>query len=574
MNGTINSIWNGMPPVLVVPITIGLLFGCSWTNHVAQTTEDSVESRGLSQMQQPMQPGMAKKPGMPAKPSAAGQANLQLPTWPQKWDVNNREPAGFGFGVTQPGLVTVDVRAQGAPVVVSLLGAASQPVQQQSGTGPIRLTYQVSPADVQRSALWQVRIALAQPAGPPAQAAGTIAVQHPPTDVNAVRVQMQALMAQRSGPDAQAEAALKARMDAAFQIEIAKFQQEQMTRRAAMAAEVQGKLQAFQMQKKAGIRSRGLEAGESGSEPTTDPATEPATPPDQTDVTTRGGMSGMKSIQSTAGLYNPGTFKQVAPEIEWFSPLTGQPGDHVGIAVLNLGSPSPATTVTFRFTGIANPNTQQAVTYASCPSAAFTAPIIQQNEWWILVSVPEISGVIYECPFNIIVTRGSDGQTTAPMYGFTFKPAMDLRQLPMPPPSADSSVQAPDDPFNYCGFYYAVDRSKGDACVRALSPAPPGWFDRGGSWHVASATAGWFGYKGNDLFYKNKQLKNGWKVVNAEVLVQSSWCAPHAANAYVNNIGIGTNLPSLDVRVWLTSECNVRYTPAIWIRGPRGVPYE
>lgn len=562
MKETLASIRDEMLPALVLFATMASITGCSSTDRVAQSDDGGVESRGLASMQRPMQPGQS-----PAWTKGGGASvGYQLPAWPQQWDVNNREPYSATFGITQPGIVTVDVQAQGAPVVISLLGATPQPVQQQSGSGPIRLTYQVTPADVQRSALWQVRIALIQPSGPPAQAAGTIAVQHPPADVNTVREQVQALLAQRRAPNPQAEAATKAKLDASFQAEMAKFQQEQMTRRGAMAAEVQGKLQAFQMEKQAGIKSRGLEVGESGSEP--------ATPSAEADVTTRGGMSGMKSLQSTEGLYNPGTFKQVAPEIEWFSPVSGQPGDYVGIAVFQLGPPSPGTTVTFRFTGLGNTNTQQAVTYASCPSTPFTAPIIQQNEWWILVSVPEISGVIYECPFNITVTRGSDGQTTAPMYGFTFKPAMDLRQLPIPPPSAESSIQAPDDPFHYCGFYYAVDRSQGDACVRALSPAPPGWFDRGGSWHVSTATAGWFGYKGNDFFYKNKQLKNGWKVVNAEVLVQSSWCAPHAANAYVNNIGIGTNLPSLDVRVWLTSECNVRYTPAIWIRGPKGVPYE
>ena len=79
--------------------------------------------------------------------------DIQMPTWPQKWIANNREPAGFGFGLTQPGLVTVDVQSQGAPVLVELSGVGAPAVQRQTGSGASRLTYQLTPADIQRSAL-------------------------------------------------------------------------------------------------------------------------------------------------------------------------------------------------------------------------------------------------------------------------------------------------------------------------------------------------------------------------------------------------------------------------------------
>ncbi len=539
----------------------GLLNACSSAEPVVgQSGEGGVESRAVGQLQRPMQPGMAMKPGMPAQPGVPAQANIQLPTWPQKWDANNREPYGIAFGVTQPGPVTVDVQAQGAPVVVSLLGAALQPVQQQSGSGPIRITYQVTPADVQRGALWQVRIALAQAGGPPAQAAGTVAVQHPPADVNVVRMQTQA---QRSVPNPQAEASMAGRPDTLFQAEMAKFQQEQMAHRAANTAGVQAKLQAFQMQRQGSIKPRGLEAGESGSEPATTQATEPAVPPaDEGDVTTRGGMKIVAPKQSATGatLYDPGTFKLPAPEIEWFSPMTGRPGDQVGIAVLNLGSPSPATTVTFRFTGSASPGSQQAVTYASCPSAPYTAPIIQQNPWWILVSVPEISGVIYECPFSITVTRGSDGQTTAPIYGFQFKPAMEMTELKVPPHWQDSNVHFP----------FPSQAAQASIYIDGI---PPGWrLLRGGC--VETGVAGLFGDKGNDTFFMNKSLKNAWKVKS--VVVEEIYPGPGsgAAGAYLWESRIGTSSPYVNVRTWQTPNSSIIYKPRVFIEGPRGVPYE
>ena len=61
-----------------------------------------------------------------------GVKDIQMPTWPQKWIVNNREPAGFGFGLTQPGLVTVDVQSQGAPVVVELSAAGAPAVSKRT----------------------------------------------------------------------------------------------------------------------------------------------------------------------------------------------------------------------------------------------------------------------------------------------------------------------------------------------------------------------------------------------------------------------------------------------------------
>jgi len=111
-------------------------------------------------------------------------AQAQEPTWPQQFQILAGESTTFGFVVTQPGTITVNVNFQGAPLVVSLSGPLAQPLQQQ-GSGALQLQYQATAADVQRSYFWQVRMAPANTAAPaPYQlpqvlASGAISVQHP-----------------------------------------------------------------------------------------------------------------------------------------------------------------------------------------------------------------------------------------------------------------------------------------------------------------------------------------------------------------------------------------------------------
>lgn len=81
---------------------MSIVAGCGGTEPMAGSGPTAVESRAVTQVQRPM------RPGMPGQPGADVQANAQMPSWPQKWDVNNREPYGVAFGVTQPGQVTVD----------------------------------------------------------------------------------------------------------------------------------------------------------------------------------------------------------------------------------------------------------------------------------------------------------------------------------------------------------------------------------------------------------------------------------------------------------------------------------
>ena len=43
---------------------------------------------------------------------------IEGPTWPQRFELAERTPASFGFAVTQPGAIHIDVQTQGAPLLV------------------------------------------------------------------------------------------------------------------------------------------------------------------------------------------------------------------------------------------------------------------------------------------------------------------------------------------------------------------------------------------------------------------------------------------------------------------------
>ena len=503
--------------LLAVFVAFGWLAGCA---------TDEVETRGLPQ----------------AQASAA---------WPQKWAVNGAEPAAFAFGVTQPGPVTVQVQSQGAPVVVTLLGAAPQPVQQQAGAGTIRLAYQVTPADVKRGAFWRVRIALAQPGGAPAQASGTLAVQHAPADANAMRAEMQARTAQAPAVDPQAQAKAKAQMDAAFQAEMAQFEEQQAARRAAARAELEPHLQAARARMQQRIRTRGA---------------------DEADIETRALVPdrGTTAISAAASeRQRPPIQQQIIlapPNVQWLSRQRGQPGDPLLMTGTNFGERTGFSRVVFTLAG--DPPRGGPVTVS--------APIQEWRDELILVSVPDLSGIMGPRVVEIIVTRGTDGVTSQPQVPpLWFDPATEQRRLAMPPPLGESLVQAP------AGWFSST------------TSRPPGWaynssFD---IWEVWSSQADWLGYKGNDVFFPNKRLLNGWKVAKTEILFNDPCfgnygcqnhvsCGPYpypgtlTGNAYVAESRIGTNQPYLNVRVWLDPYCSIRYIPTVWIQGPKGVAHE
>jgi hypothetical protein len=220
-------------------------------------------------------PGMrnALKSGVPATPGAAGHANVALPKFPKKFDVQGPESDSFVFAVTQPGPIAVEVQAQGAQVVVTLQSfSGGQPITQR-GPGLLRLFYNVTPQDVQRTIFWQVQVRAwceedCLTPGKRPRATGVVRVQHPPVDQAAVQKAVQTLVAQQKQASPQelhqAGAQAAAQMEQAFQQRKAQFEQYQQQRRAALYAQIRP--QVDQLRNRLGmgaqIRPRGLEEAE------------------------------------------------------------------------------------------------------------------------------------------------------------------------------------------------------------------------------------------------------------------------------------------------------------------------
>ena len=221
----------------------------------------------------------------------------------------------------------MEVQSQGAPVIVTLQGPAPQPISQQ-GAGPVRLTYTVTPQDVQKSLLWRVQIRLAQPA-PPEQgglANGMVNIQYPPVNQAALEQAIQSRAKQRKEPteqeQQQAAAQNGAKIEAAFQQHKAQFDRQQMDRRAALHAQIAPQFDQLQSRMGGQVRPRGIEGGEGT----------PAEPGASTE-----GEIGTRALQMPQKMLK---VSPVAPNpvIASVNVTQGQPGDPVMINGSGFGT--------------------------------------------------------------------------------------------------------------------------------------------------------------------------------------------------------------------------------------------
>jgi hypothetical protein len=354
-------------------VLISLLSGCSSPEPMTGST-DEVSSRGVSQGQRPPNPG--------------GQS-AQIPTFPQKFDVQGPEADSFGFAVTQPGPVIVDIQGQGAPVTVTLQVPGGQPIVQQA-TGNLRIPYAATPQDIQRGILWGIQVRLAQPRPPQAggRASGTINVQSPPVNQAVVQQAVQALAAQQKPPSTQeqqqAAAQANAQMDQAFQQRKAQFDQQQTNRRAALHAQIQPQIDQLKSRQGTQVKPRGLEGTETASE----------VPGTQTE-----GEIGTRALRSEATL--------PTPAIAGLSVTQGQPGDPVLINGSNF-------------------STAGEVHFVLNPGKDLIAPVQIWTDRQIFVSVPDISNVL---AYNgvVYVVRGTDKAKTN-LVPWSFHPSLEIRE--------------------------------------------------------------------------------------------------------------------------------------------------
>jgi hypothetical protein len=199
-------------------------------------------------------------------PAAASPMELQ---WPQAFDLKGFQVRTYGFAVTQPGPIVLDVKSQGAPLDVVLQGPIAQPLEQQ-GSGVLRINYVVTPQDIQRGVFWHLMLRLTPAAAQAgAQTTGNVGVQHPPADAQIVQQAAQALMARRHVPTdqerAQAASSLRAQRDALFNQRVAAGEQELVQRRTAIYQRLQPAVDDMRRQKAAALAQSSPQAA--GVEP-------------------------------------------------------------------------------------------------------------------------------------------------------------------------------------------------------------------------------------------------------------------------------------------------------------------
>lgn len=378
--------WTRILGVIALLAAMGVLAGRAASEDVAQANEEEAATRAVPQQER------AKQPGKPAQSARPGQPDQRPPTFPQQFNVQGPEAASLGFAVTQPGPVVINVQAQGAPIVVTLQSPGIQPMTQK-GTGALRLNYNVTPQDVQRSLFWTVQVRGwceddCLVAGKRTRSAGSIMVQHPPIDEGAVRQSMNAMAARAQKPSPQAEARVAAQIEQAFQQRKVQFEQSQQQRRAALFSRIQP--QVDQLRNRAGKEPEITSRAVGGSE-TIRPFPRPPRP----------------LPEPPAQPPQPAT---VNPAITSLSMSQGQPGDPVMITGTDFGSGSGE------------------IHFVIAPGRDLTAPagaIWSGNQ--IFTSVPVVDGVM---GFNghVYVKRASD-QKMSNLAAFRFEPALEIREI-------------------------------------------------------------------------------------------------------------------------------------------------
>ncbi len=537
---------------------LSLLAGCSGTEPVADPNAGEASSRAVSQAQ------LSTKPGLPVKPGAGVQANAQLPTFPQKFEVKGPEIDSFGFAVTQPGPITVDVQAQGAPLLVTLESSGGQPITKPA-TGGLRMNYDVTPQDVQRSVFWAVHIRLAQPMPPNmgGKAEGSINVQHPPVNQTALQQAVQAMAAQQRphSPQEEEQAAVQAtaKIEQTFQQQKAQFEQQQQQLRANLHAQIQPQLNQLRarvggqpgqppMWTKGGGASvgssaggqpqpRGLE-GEVGGDIKT--PSEPANEIGTRALRSPGVVQDSQSIRElqTVPVEPQTSSSQQALEATGSGPPPQQVIPKPTITSLSVAQGQPGDPVMINGSGF---GTSGEVHFVIAPGKDLQASVgtVIWSDNQIFASVPDVAGVP---GFNgtVYIKRTTDS-VKSNLLPFRFVPLIELRQITR---VADTTLQQ----------------------INGVAAA-----NHGNMVGRAHGNLFWSPH-GNDHIYRNTRLKNSW-IVSQPPLVYLPTAYATSGGAYLVEYHTGTDWPHLNVGFWLRNGIYEvqHYAISIVIQGPKGI---
>ena len=458
-------------------------------------------------------------PTAKALPPAPAAPTTPPASWTQAFDLGAGERTSFGFAVGGPGPIVVNARWTGAPLTISLVKPGGTSVDQQ-GNGSVTIQYTATADDVKKGLLWSVNIRPAQQALAFTGSSARVVIDKPVKLVTSGAATGSVSAQHPAGDMKLAQAEMKAKSDlaqAAF-VQGKEVPAGLSSVLAAQQAALQTKEKSRQASILAALKSK-LPVQASQQMATrvavpekTSAGAAPATPP-----ATGTSAQAVTAAGSTA----PATVA-VDPAIGSLSATSGQPGD----PVLILGS---------GFSG-----SQGEVHFIIANGKDVTAPVTGWNDTQIFAAVPDASGIQ---GFNgqVYVKRG----TAASKYvAFRFNPTMELRTIGV---GADRRIQNEE-----VGVLLGVQTV----------------------WHRGFMD--WFGKRGDDEFYLNTNLINGWTVSSAYLDGTKGVLAPDvsgSADTYVSEFRPGTASPYVKVHWWRDGFSSLLYRLNVVIIGPKGVPH-
>jgi hypothetical protein len=452
------------------------------------------------------------------------------PAFPQRFEVRGPELASFGFAVTQPGPIVVDVRWQGPPLRVSLQGANRV---ENAGAGRIVLNYQVTPQDVQQSVLWSINLSQQNPSGTPV--IGEINVQSPPAEPNAAQRAAQAQV-QTVAPSAQQIAQLTATGNA----QVEQF----ITMRRSQFAQDIARRDLGERQKLQALTSQRAAAAGAAQQMQQQPA--------QGEVRSRG--LGSDNIRMQPGLRPLPVQVQPAPppfQITSMNVTTGGPQTSLLINGTGFGT-SPGRVLLTLPPGRVIPCTGCApTTREALPDQAAAATVSIWTDTSIVVQLPDLTGV-QSYGAELFVNRNNENSNRVP---FAFVARQEMRVIRNIPGDRRFSQTV----------LSQVLPPTGNQVMHTRIPGIP--------------FSEFAGEKGDDEFFLRTNLQNGWTVSAVRFFPMGQGLGSggqqmmgNFGGSYVQGTPTNTSL-YLNVRWWLNPFGPFSfYNWAIEVTGPAGVP--
>ena len=436
-----------------------------------------------------------------------------FPSFPQAFTLNSPVPAGFPLAVTQPGPLVIDVDTAGAPVVVTLQTQGLPPMQRQ-GAGHLELAYNVTAADVQRSKLWTLTVALLPPAPlmPPPAANGTVQVHQPPADVSAALAEATAIARMprvHTGPTASDLARLEAARAAAQ----AQYNQRVQQAQAQREALNQPLVDQLRRGASTALGTRAIPS----PKPVT--ALQPSSP---------------KTI-TTIPIVPATTTPPPPPSPPVISALQSSVN-----AALTQAGPLDQVVIVGKNFGTAPSNVVFQV-----GSQTYSTTAVQGcwSDTMIVVKVPDISGFPQTNAGVWVQANGANSNVA----GFIFTPALEYRHI-----------------------YWTNDRTLPPNTQVSYVAAT----GMGDVYHPNTSFGSMGGGGGNDTFFFNTGLNSGWAPQQISFVIYGTGMPAGPGGVYLAQSGMSASPPALrfNARWYYNAFQDIDYGFDVLIAGPRGTP--